>query len=100
MLVTLLVASLPAIQDGWSALPIPSLSQPAPAELVGSSLGAGSHLELDAPRNAPTPPPTSFRLPIASLIELLEEDARRAGTELRRRSSRAAPKKDSRGRAR
>jgi hypothetical protein len=83
MLVTLL-AALPALtQDGWTALPLPSLSRPAPVELVGAALEAGSHLELDSPRRGPTSTPTSFGLPIASLIELLEQDARRAGTELR-----------------
>ena len=83
MFLTLLVAAVVVPQGGWSALPLPSLSQPAPAEVFDAGAAFGGHLELGPTRSAPAPTPTSFRLPISNLIELLEEDARRAGTELR-----------------
>jgi len=71
------------LSDGWTALPIPSLCRPIPEGGVASGLPPGTHLDLGESAPAPPPEPTAFALPLLNLIELLEADARREGTDLR-----------------
>ena len=69
--------------DGWTALRIPALSEPPLQHSARLDIGAGTHIQFDDYE----PQSNEFRpapyLPLIQVIELLEADARRAGTDLR-----------------
>ncbi len=83
-LVALFLVTPAPLVDGWSELPVPSIAEPSPAELwTETELPLGSRIGLDDARPATRGPERAFRMPLASLMELLEVDSRRAGDELR-----------------
>ncbi len=73
----------PELADGWTALPIPALCQPAPGLSEPQSYSGGTHIDMGDLQRAPSRFRPAPILPLIQLIELLEADARRAGTDLR-----------------
>ena len=80
---TPLAATAQRVLDGWTALPVPALSEPPLQLSARPDVGAGTHIrfddyELQSSEFRPAP-----YLPLIQVIELLEADARKAGTDLR-----------------